>query len=139
MKSRNKVASTNDFIWVQKPKSGIVVGRKELKAMETLLFETSSIGFVTPKPAHPENLLRNRMFCGPLYPVNHINVKYANDSGIFEWMIVILSGQRHDISMVGWINRILPQTNVIRGVVDPHNLVAIQTVVDNANLTVFLY
>jgi hypothetical protein len=56
MKSRDKVASTNDFIWVQKPKSVIVIGRKEFKAMQTLLLETSSIRFVTPKPAHPEHL-----------------------------------------------------------------------------------
>ena len=94
----------NDFIWVQKPKSGIVIGRKEFKAMETLLLETSSIRFVMPKPAHPEHLFRNRMLCSRLYIVNHINMKYANDSAIFERMFIIMSGQRHDISVVAWIN-----------------------------------
>ena len=100
MKSRNKVASANDFIWVHEPKGGIVIGRKEFKVMETLLFETSSIRFITPKPAHPEHLFRNRMLGGPLYTVNHINMKYTNHSGIFEWMFIIMSGQGHDISKV---------------------------------------
>src|SRR5882762_3870048 len=104
MKSRNKVAGTNDFIWVQKTKSGIVIGRKEFKAMETLFLETSSIKLVTPKPAHPEHLFRNRMLRSPLYIVNHINVKYANDSVILERMFIIMPGQGHDISMVAWIN-----------------------------------
>jgi hypothetical protein len=71
--------------------------------------------------------------------VNHINVKYANDSAIFERMFIIMSGQQHDISVVAWINRILPQTYIIGSVVDPHDFVAKQTVVDNANLPVFLY
>ena len=133
------MASVDDFIWVQKPKSGIVRGRKEFKAMQTLLLETSSIRFITPKLAHPEHLFRNRMLCGPLYTVNHINVKYTNDSGIFEWMIIIImSGQGHDISVVAWINCILPQMNIIRSVVDPHDFVNIKTVVYNANLPMFL-
>ena len=106
--------------------------------METLLLKTSSIRFITPKPAHPEHLFRKRMLCGPLYTVNHINVKYSNDSGVFEWMIVIMSGQGHDIGTVAWINCILPQTNIVSSVVDPHDFVEIKTVVDYANLPMFL-
>ena len=92
-----------------------------------------------PKPAHPEHFFRNRMFCSPLYIVNRINMKYPNDSAVFEWMFIIISGQRHDISMVAWINCILPQMYVASSVVDPHDFVAIKTVVDNANISVFLY
>jgi hypothetical protein len=79
------------------------------------------------------------MLCGPLYIVNHINVKYANDSAIFKRMFIIMSGQGHDISMIAWINCVLPQAYIISSVVDPHDFVAIQTVVDNANFPVFLY
>ena len=104
-----------------------------------LLLETRSIRLVMPEPVHPEYLLQNRMLCSPLYIVNHINVKYANDSTIFEWMFIIMSGQGHDISMDAWINYVLTQTYIISGVVDPHDFVAIQMVVDNANLPVFLY
>ena len=54
-------------------------------------------------------------------------------------MFIIMSGQQHDISMVAWINRILPKTYIIGSVVDPHGFVAKQTVIDNENLPVFLY
>jgi hypothetical protein len=137
-KSRNKVAGTNYFIWVQKPKGGIVPGRNEFKAMETLLLETSSIRSIAPKPAHPEHLFRNRMLRGPLYTVNHINVKYSYDSSIFEWMIVVVPGQGHDICMVAWINCILALTNIVCSVVYPHDFVEKQTIVDNAYLPMFL-
>ena len=56
-----------------------------------------------------------------------------------ERMFIIMLGQGHDISMVAWIDYVLTQTYIISGVVDPHDFVAIQTVVDNANLPVFLY
>ena len=104
-----------------------------------LLLETCSIRLVMPELAHPEYLLRNRMLCSPLYIVNHINMKYANDSTIFKRMFIIMSGQGHDISMVAWINYILTQMYIISGVVDPNDFVAIQTVIDNANLPMFLY
>ena len=104
-----------------------------------LLLETRSIRLVTPESVHPEYLLRNRMLCSPPYIVNHINVKYANDSTIFERMFIIMLGQGHDISMVAWINYILTQTYIISGVVNPHDFVVIQTVVDNVNLPMFLY
>ena len=104
-----------------------------------LLLETCSIRLVTPEPVHLEYLLQNRMLCSPLYIVNHINVKYANDSTIFKQMFIIMSGQGHDISMVAWINYVLTQTYIISGVVDPHDFVVIQTVIDNANLPVFHY
>jgi hypothetical protein len=74
----------------------------------------------------------------PLHVVNHVNVKYTNDSSIFEGMVVVMSGQGHDISMVAWINCILPQTNIIGSVVDPHDFVHIKTAVYNANLPMFL-
>ena len=54
-------------------------------------------------------------------------------------MFIIMSGQGHDISMVAWINYVLIQTYIISGVVDPHDFVVIQMVVDNENLPVFLY
>ena len=54
-------------------------------------------------------------------------------------MFIIMSGQGHDISMVAWINYVLIQTYIISGVVDPHDFVVIQMVVDNVNLPVFLY
>ena len=47
----------NDFIWVQKPKIGIIIGRKEFKAMCMLLLETHSIRLVMPELAYPEYLL----------------------------------------------------------------------------------
>ena len=61
------------------------------------------------------------MLCSPLYIVNHINVKYSNDSTIFEQMFIIMLGHGHDISMVAWINYVLTQTYIISGVVDPHD------------------
>ena len=54
-------------------------------------------------------------------------------------MFIIMSGQGHYISMVAWINYVLTQTYIISGVVDPHDFVVIQTVVDNVNLPMFLY
>ena len=96
----------NDFIWVQKPKIGIVIERKEFKVMEMPLLESCSVRLVTPKLAHPEHLFQNRMLCSPFYFVNHINVKYANNSTIFKQVFIVMSGQGHDISLVlGLIDR----------------------------------
>ena len=74
------MASANDFIWVHDPKGGIVIGRKEFKMIETLLFETSLIRFIMPKPAHPEAPLPKQDLGWPFYIVNHINMRCDDDT-----------------------------------------------------------
>lgn len=135
---RNEMAAPQNVCWVNKTESVIFIhGNKayNIQLPGILL----SMTFEDFKPTNPEELKAARLVVlQPWTVVNGVSMKDAENPGIAEW---VRRGagcirKKHDIPMVcARINGVLCSTNVVRGVVDPHQMMPVDTIIFEQNLT----
>lgn len=129
----DQVRCPNDFIRVHKAvRLGIGVGQK-LDAVKALALESALEAAIKAEAANPEEAQRDGCCVNAVLILNDIAMKNTNDACVGKWMIIgnVFWRKHHNVSMGTRVYGVLSSATVVGGVVDAHNLVAINTVIDN--------